>query len=261
MRILAHKPLLSHRNIVDLLAFSWERSKDESDRKWPILVMEAADCGSLDDFLRLTDFSTKSPDFAVSIALDIASGIEVLHSCGVVHGDLKPDNILIFQISSDSFRAKISDFGFACLIEDLKSESPDNNAHLVVLPGFSPPWEAPEASADILLENLTKIDVYAFGLVACYLAASGGDMFAEFCLDDSDTTYNFDQITSLKNDTIQMVKHAKQFISYWIDAGSMQGTSFSGIIEMSLCDSPNDRAEIAEIRNLLDDMFNNQVPG
>jgi serine/threonine protein kinase len=259
MRVLAHKPLLSHRNIVDLIGFSWERSKDESGRKWPILIMEAADCGSLDDFLRMTDPSTKSPDFAVSMALDIASGLEALHSCGVVHGDLKPDNILIFQISSDTFRAKISDFGFACLIEDLKSESQNSNAHPVGLPGFSPPWEAPEASADVLLEDLTKMDVYTFGLLACYLAASGGDIFAEFRLDDSDTTYNFDQIASLKNDTLQMANHAKKLVSSWIDTGSTQGTLFSGTIDLSLCSSPKDRADMVEIRVYLDSMSGDEI--
>jgi serine/threonine protein kinase len=259
MRVLAHKPLLSHRNIVDLIGFSWERSKDESGRKWPILIMEAADCGSLDDFLRMADPSTKSPDFAISMALDIASGLEALHSCGVVHGDLKPDNILIFQISSDTFRAKISDFGFACLIEDLKTEIQNSNAHPVALPGFSPPWEAPEASADVLLEDLTKMDVYAFGLLACYLAASGGDIFAEFRLDDSDMTYNFDQIASLKNDTLQMANHAKKLVSSWLGTSSTQATLFSKIIDLSLCCSPKDRVDMVEIRNYLDSMSDDEM--
>ncbi|KAF2462866.1 uncharacterized protein BDR25DRAFT_320419 [Lindgomyces ingoldianus] len=251
MRILAHKPFLSHPNIVNLLGFSWERNKDELGRRWPVLIMEAADGGSLKDFLELADSSIKSPAFALSIALDIASGLEALHSCGVIHGDLKPDNILVFQVSKDTFRAKISDFGFACLTEDLKSEAPDDLAQHVSLPGFSPPWEAPEAGGDILLTNLSKVDVYGFGLLACYLAASGEDIFADLRLDTSDRTFDFDRITSLKNDTQAMTQQAKQFVTSWLDIQSMEWNCFARIIDLTLNSSPKDRADISKIRILL----------
>jgi serine/threonine protein kinase len=48
-------------------------------------------------------FATKK-----SIALDIARGIAALHDSGVIHGDMKPENVLIFYIPE--FHAKITDF-------------------------------------------------------------------------------------------------------------------------------------------------------
>jgi hypothetical protein len=45
---------------------------------------------------------------------DVLLGLDYLHSNGVVHGDLKPDNLLI---GADG-HAKISDFGSSCLLPE-----------------------------------------------------------------------------------------------------------------------------------------------
>jgi serine/threonine protein kinase len=47
------------------------------------------------------------------IALDIARGLSALHQCGVVHGDLKPANILAFL--KPELHAKIADFSHSFL--------------------------------------------------------------------------------------------------------------------------------------------------
>ena len=46
---------------------------------------------------------------ARQIALDVARGMRYLHGRGVVHRDLKPDNVLL----TDSGRARIADLGLA----------------------------------------------------------------------------------------------------------------------------------------------------
>lgn len=48
----------------------------------------------------------------VKYALDVALGLEFMHSRGIQHNDLKSDNILVFK-EGDNFVAKLTDFGFS----------------------------------------------------------------------------------------------------------------------------------------------------
>lgn len=65
-----------------------------------------------------------SVDQALSIAADVADGLAALHSFGIVHGDLKPANVLLFLDTESAtgsepgnqgsrLIAKIGDFGYS----------------------------------------------------------------------------------------------------------------------------------------------------
>ncbi|CZR56214.1 uncharacterized protein PAC_06102 [Phialocephala subalpina] len=58
------------------------------------------------------------------IALDIAPGLEVLHKYHIVHGDMKPENILVFECHDTKvpFVAKLSDFGLCIDLFNSKSD-------------------------------------------------------------------------------------------------------------------------------------------
>lgn len=50
----------------------------------------------------------------VKYVLDIALGLEFMHSRGIQHNDLKPDNILVFKVPNGDYPvAKLTDFGFS----------------------------------------------------------------------------------------------------------------------------------------------------
>lgn len=92
----------------------------------------------------------------IAIALDIARGMEYIHSQGVIHRDLKPENILIDQ----DFCLKIADFGIAC-----------EEAHCDTLaedPGTFR-WMAPEMIKRKPYRR--KVDIYSFGLLLWELVA------------------------------------------------------------------------------------------
>jgi serine/threonine-protein kinase len=79
------------------------------DQGQPYLVMDLVAGGSLADELSRGPLS--SPRIA-EIARQVGAGLQFAHDRGVVHRDLKPDNLLI-----DGHRVKIADFGMAVAAE------------------------------------------------------------------------------------------------------------------------------------------------
>ena len=79
--------------------------------------MDLAEHGTLSDFLS----QSEEIDFArrLNIASDIASGLTDLHDNGVIHKDIKPDNVLITKSSV----AVIADFGLSSAKKTLSQSS------------------------------------------------------------------------------------------------------------------------------------------
>lgn len=79
----------------------------------------------------------------------------------IVHGDIKPQNILVYQNDDGSVTAKVTDFGYSCL---------GSTEHDIVKPPESAPWNAPEIKFNewFLLRDAKKTDVYSFGMVCLY---------------------------------------------------------------------------------------------
>jgi len=105
-RIMANAP---HNSIVSFLGFCPELNA---------LVMEYAPGGSLSSLL-------KSPKdiswpFRYQIALDMAEGMHYLHDRGILHRDLKSENILL----DSQGRAKITDFGISLLRSERSTFGP-----------------------------------------------------------------------------------------------------------------------------------------
>ncbi|MBD7956322.1 serine/threonine protein kinase [Microbacterium sp. Sa4CUA7] len=60
------------------------------------------------------------------IALDIAEGLHVAHTSGVVHRDVKPSNVLLWRspLANGRWRAKVADFGIAYLEHSTRATDP-----------------------------------------------------------------------------------------------------------------------------------------
>ncbi|MGH7547355.1 MAG: serine/threonine-protein kinase [Gemmatimonadales bacterium] len=96
----------------------------------------------------------------VRIALDVTRGLGFAHERGVIHRDLKPDNILIHSDGS----AVISDFGIARAVSGFVASTGVN------MTIGTPQYLSPEQAQGRPLDQ--RVDCYALG-VTLYKAASG----------------------------------------------------------------------------------------
>jgi serine/threonine-protein kinase len=116
----------------------------------PYIVMEWV-AGS--DLRTLIDDQDKiSVDRSVTFGIQICSAVGTAHRAGIVHGDLKPGNILVTPTN----QAKVTDFGLARALGESTMEEGE------VVWG-TPAYFAPEqASGD---QALPATDVYAIGII------------------------------------------------------------------------------------------------
>lgn len=173
LRVLSHPPIRDHPNIIDLLGLAWEKTVDWTGHCWPIVVLEYAGCGNMIDFFALkeihADWMTK-----LHLSQDIVEGLAALHQAGIIHGDLKGENILIIRQPDGNFQAKLCDFGFALI----KGDYGDQAAQVPVF-GFTPSWAAPELRrGTISIDSAEKVDVYALGLLFAVIARNGLSPYA-----------------------------------------------------------------------------------
>ena len=91
---------LNHKHIIRL----WDL---EDETRTPYLIMEFAEGGSL--AARLRQSGRVPQDQAVGIVLQVIDALNAANQLGVVHRDIKPDNILLTRDGE----AKLADFGLA----------------------------------------------------------------------------------------------------------------------------------------------------
>ncbi|KAJ7057704.1 kinase-like domain-containing protein [Mycena amicta] len=101
----------------------------------------------------------------LSLTLDVALGLEHLHSLKLVHGDLKAVNILVTR----SGRAVLADFGLSSI-----TDSKITTSGSIAKAGGTVRWQAPELFRGN--SNSFASDVYAFACV-CYEIFTGNIPF------------------------------------------------------------------------------------
>jgi eukaryotic-like serine/threonine-protein kinase len=102
---------------------------------------------------------------SVGILRDVAKALAFAHEQGVVHRDIKPDNVLLSGGS-----ATVADFGIAKAISAARTGSPDATLTQVGTALGTPTYMAPEqAAGDPYTDH--RADIYAFGVMAYEMLA------------------------------------------------------------------------------------------
>jgi serine/threonine-protein kinase len=114
------------------------------------IVFDLIEGTDLESRIAAGDLSVES---AMRIAAEVAEAVDFAHAKGVVHGDLKPANVLL----DDAERAYVADFGFAQL---LAAPSPQ----IIRGVGGTRCYMAPEVQ-DGCYSPTPAIDVYGLGAV------------------------------------------------------------------------------------------------
>ncbi|MFF4356163.1 serine/threonine-protein kinase [Streptomyces sp. NPDC001604] len=137
------------------------------------LVVDGNDLALVMDLVRGTDLRTRldrerrlAPAAAVAIVADVADGLAAAHAAGVVHRDVKPENVLLDMQGplgpGGSHPALLTDFGVAKLID-----SPRRTRATKII--GTPDYLAPE-----IVEGLpprAAVDIYALATVLYELLA------------------------------------------------------------------------------------------
>ncbi|MEU1524161.1 Stk1 family PASTA domain-containing Ser/Thr kinase [Nocardia rhamnosiphila] len=120
------------------------------DGEYPFLVMELVQGGTLRELLR--ERGPMPPHAVRAVAEPVLAAIGVAHAAGLVHRDVKPENVLI----SDSGDVKIADFG---LVRAVAAANTTSASVILGTAAYLSPEQVTSGSAD------ARSDVYAFGIL------------------------------------------------------------------------------------------------
>ncbi|KAJ6553397.1 kinase-like domain-containing protein, partial [Mycena capillaripes] len=143
---------LSHPNLLPFLGIFYQ---EISTRRRLCLVSPWMGNGNIYNYLG----SNPAGINRLTLVLDVAIGLEHLHSLNLVHGDLKALNVLVTR----SGRAVLADFGLASVAMNSKIPGLSSTTHS----GGTTRWQAPELLRPDGTRNSVASDMYAFACV-CY---------------------------------------------------------------------------------------------
>lgn len=137
---------LNHPNIVSLYDYG-------SDGSTNFIVMEFIDGDSLGELI--TQEAPLLPERAAEIAADVAKALERAHNAGLVHRDIKPNNIML----TSTGQTKVTDFGIVRALGGETEQQMTQTGMVIGTAAYLSPEQAQGNPVD------ARSDVYALGIV------------------------------------------------------------------------------------------------
>lgn len=120
------------------------------DGEYPFLIMELVEGGTLRELLR--ERGPMPPHAVRAVAEPVLRAIGTAHDAGLVHRDVKPENVLV----SDAGEVKIADFG---LVRAVAAANTTSASVILGTAAYLSPEQVTTGTAD------ARSDVYAFGIL------------------------------------------------------------------------------------------------
>ena len=205
---------ICHPNVVQLLGIHYPTP----EAKLPWLVMEMMET-SLTGFLEKYKKDKVPLHIRLSILVDIAQGLEFLHSRNIVHGNLTSNKVLLTK----QYVAKIADLGVAKVIRNSALKLPKETLGILH-------FTAPEA---LPAPQYSKpVDAFSLGCIACHVMSHQWPEPKE------------------SEDTITEAERRDEYLQ------SCTPSSLNNLVRSSLHNEPSQRPRISAARVALEHLKN-----
>ena len=109
-------------------------------------------------------------DLKILAMTDIIEGTLFLHSHDIIHGDIKPSNVLVNGIGDNNFEFKLTDY--ACTTLPMQQSSHSTTLKQLMTPGYMAPELNPSSVNSLPVQPSIASDIYAFGVLSYELICS-----------------------------------------------------------------------------------------
>jgi len=220
---------IRHRGIIDIFSFG----QTPDGRQY--FVMEFLEGTALDTYI--AERGVLTPQEMLGFSEEILAALAAAHEAGVIHRDLKPNNIFLVKPPGGGKYVKVLDFGLAKLSNSAEVGSPQTQAGLIV---GTPEYMAPE---QIRAEPVSaKTDLYAFGILAFQMLTG--------------------QLPFTANSPAEyLVRHLERTPPAPIELMPDIPPELSELVVSLLAKDPKDRPAMAQVRAVLRQISQNLVRG
>jgi tRNA A-37 threonylcarbamoyl transferase component Bud32 len=142
---------VSHPNAIDVTDYGVDKENV------PFIVMELVNGSTLGETIR--NDGPFTIERAANILRQVCGALEVAHQVGVIHRDIKPDNILISEHEGQDW-VEVTDFGVAKIQEDVNRRAPLTGANFII---GTPRYMSPEQCEGRPVD--ARSDIYSLAVV------------------------------------------------------------------------------------------------
>ena len=146
---------ISHPNIVEIVDFA------EDPNGFNYFIMELLDGRDLRN-VSITD-GPFTLERTLEIGKQVASALAAAHAQGIIHRDIKPDNVVLLPRANQPHFVKILDFGIAKLSQGVSPKDQTRLGLVLGTPGHMSPEQAQGRQID------SRSDVYSLGVLLFWM--------------------------------------------------------------------------------------------